>query len=211
MRNNNKNKWGIPLLALVIGVFAGYLLGINRDNAQQFLGQRDQGRQVSPTPRTGPQPGIGGSAEELSLLERIKRTNDLSTFSQLVENAGINTTLQGPGPFTVFAPTNSAFNRLPSEGVVALMQPESRREAGMVVTYHIVPGRVTLNDLQDGQTLQTLFGEPLRVSRSGNTVRLNGMAVVEESNIESNNGLLHKIDTVLLPPLEQVSPSPATQ
>ncbi|MEN9230116.1 MAG: fasciclin domain-containing protein [Thermostichus sp. DG02_5_bins_236] len=124
-----------------------------------------------------------------------------STLAAALQAAGLNTALAGPGPFTVFAPSNVAFGQLPAGTVDSLLQPANRGQLTRILTYHVVPGRITSFDLQPGQsaTLTTLAGLPLQVQvGSDGSITVNG-ANVNVGDIPVSNGVIHGIDGVLLP------------
>ncbi len=124
-----------------------------------------------------------------------------STLAAALQAAGLNTALAGSGPFTVFAPSNVAFGQLPAGTVDTLLQPANRNQLTRILTYHVVPGRITSFDLQPGQsaTLTTLAGLPLQVQvGSDGSITVNG-ANVNLADIPVSNGVIHGIDGVLLP------------
>jgi uncharacterized surface protein with fasciclin (FAS1) repeats len=125
-------------------------------------------------------------------------TTDLSTLVTAVSTAKLVDTLQGEGPFTVFAPTNAAFEKLGDEQVQSLLEPENRDQLTKVLTYHVVPGTLTAADLSDGQKLETVAGETLTVKVDGDTVMV-GDASVVQPDVEASNGVVHVIDGVLTP------------
>jgi uncharacterized surface protein with fasciclin (FAS1) repeats len=123
---------------------------------------------------------------------------DHSTLVAAVSAAGLVETLKGAGPFTVFAPTNAAFNALPAGTVDGLLKPESKADLTKILTYHVVAGSVKAADLQDGQKVTTLQGEELTVSIKDGKVMING-ANVTAADLTGSNGVIHVIDAVLLP------------
>ena len=125
-------------------------------------------------------------------------TPDLSTLVTAVSTAKLGDTLQGDGPFTVFAPTNAAFKELGDEQVQSLLEPENRDQLTKVLTYHVVPGTLTAADLSDGQKLETVAGETLTVKVDGGTVMVDDASVVQP-DVEASNGVVHVIDGVLTP------------
>ena len=137
-----------------------------------------------------------------TLVENASDASTLTTLVSAVQAAGLVETLSGPGPFTVFAPTNAAFDAVPSATLESLMMAENQSQLQGVLTYHVVPGRLAAGDLRDGQTLTTVNGATLRVSVDGGTVMIgnaNGMATVTQANVFASNGVAHVIDGVLLP------------
>jgi uncharacterized surface protein with fasciclin (FAS1) repeats len=125
-------------------------------------------------------------------------TPDLSTLVTAVSTAKLVDTLQGKGPYTVFAPTNAAFEKLGDEQVQSLLEPKNRDQLTKILAYHVVPGKLTAADLSDGQKLKTVAGETLPVKADGGTVMVGGATVVEP-DVEASNGVVHVIDGVLTP------------
>ncbi|WP_259404388.1 fasciclin domain-containing protein [Hymenobacter sp. HSC-4F20] len=148
---------------------------------------------------------VGGAmmTPDKDIVDNAVNSTDHTTLVAAVKGAGLVETLKGGGPFTVFAPTNAAFDKLPSGTVNTLMMPENKQKLTTILTYHVVPGRLLAADLKDGQTLTTVEGETLTVHRMGDTVMLHdakgGMANVTIPNVVSKNGVTHVIDTVLMP------------
>lgn len=125
-------------------------------------------------------------------------TPDLSTLVAALKAADLVTTLEGEGPFTVFAPTNEAFAEI-QPTVDNLLKPANKEELTKVLTYHVVPGTYTSADLKDGQKLKTVEGQDLTVTVKDGTVKVND-ATVEKADIEASNGIVHIINGVLVPP-----------
>jgi uncharacterized surface protein with fasciclin (FAS1) repeats len=117
--------------------------------------------------------------------------------------AGLDGKAKEAGPYTIFAPTNAAFDKLPGGTVDNLLKPPSRPRLIQILTLHVVPGRLQLADLQDGQPLKTVNGTMLSVSRINDLVTItdgNGnKATITRANIRTTNGIVHVVDTVLLP------------
>ena len=138
-------------------------------------------------------------AASADIVGLAKATPDLSTLVAAVTAGDLATTLQGKGPFTVFAPTNQAFSDIQST-VDTLLKPANKADLQKVLTYHVVPGTYTAADLKDGQELTTVQGEKLTVSVNGSTVKVND-ATVEKADVNAANGVVHVIDKVLVPPI----------
>lgn len=125
---------------------------------------------------------------------------DLSTLVTAVTAAELVETLQGDGPFTVFAPTDAAFEALPEGTLDDLLKPENKEQLADILTYHVVPDEAMAADLTDGQKLTTVQGEELEVGVAGDgTVTING-AEVTTPDVDASNGVVHVIDEVLTPP-----------
>lgn len=123
---------------------------------------------------------------------------DLSTLVAALTAADLVTTLEGTGPYTVFAPTDAAFSDIQST-VDTLLEPGNKTDLQQVLTYHVVPGTYTAADLTDGQMLKTVEGQDLMVSIKDGVVKVND-ATVEATDITASNGVVHVINKVLVPP-----------
>lgn len=123
---------------------------------------------------------------------------DHTTLVAAVTAAGLVETLKGAGPFTVFAPTNAAFNALPAGTVEGLLKADKKADLTKILTYHVVAGAVKAADLKDGQKVKTLQGEELTVSIKDGKVKING-ANVTAADLVGTNGVVHVIDAVLMP------------
>jgi uncharacterized surface protein with fasciclin (FAS1) repeats len=156
-------------------------------------------------------PMVGGSAlyPSKNIVQNAVNSNDHTTLVAAVKAAGLVSTLEGPGPFTVFAPTNEAFAKLPPGTVTTLLKPENKAELTKILTYHVVPGRYTsadiLNMISAGggkATLKTVEGEPLTLTSSGGKIIVTdtkgGMANVTIGDVHQSNGEIFVIDAVLM-------------
>jgi uncharacterized surface protein with fasciclin (FAS1) repeats len=132
------------------------------------------------------------------IVALAQATPKLSTLVTAVSTADLATTLQGKGPFTVFAPTNASFEKLGSDQLQSLLEPANRDQLTNILTYHVVPGELKAADLSDGQTLETVAGETLSVMVDGDKVTV-GDATVVQPDVEASNGVVHVIDGVLTP------------
>lgn len=161
---------------------------------------------------TDTNPMVGGAAmyRTRNIVENAMNSRDHTTLVAAVKAAGLVDTLMGPGPFTVFAPTNAAFDKLPAGTVDKLTMPASKPMLTKVLTYHVVPGRIDSADLMQRiragggtATLTTVQGEPLTVRMEGNAVVLvdakGGMSHVTTADVYQSNGVIHVVDTVLMP------------
>ncbi len=145
-----------------------------------------------------------------NIVENAVNSQDHTTLVAAVKAAGLVDTLESPGPFTVFAPTNEAFNKLPAGTVEMLLKPENKDQLVKVLTYHVVAGRISSNDLakqiKDGggkAMLRTVNGETLTASMQGKHIILTDekgdISTVTIANVFQSNGVIHVVDTVLLP------------
>lgn len=157
-------------------------------------------------------PMVGGNEmyPAKNIVENAMNSADHTTLVAAVKAAGLVNTLQGPGPFTVFAPTNEAFNKLPAGTVDTLTKPENKETLTSILTYHVVPGRVSTHDLKQqiknggGKAmLKTVNGEELTaMMRNGHIVLTDakgGMSTVAIANVYQSNGVIHVVDSVLQP------------
>ena len=128
---------------------------------------------------------------------------DLSTLVAAVKDAGLVSALEGKGPFTVFAPTNEAFAKLPAATLKELLQPQNVGKLKAILTYHVVAGSVHAKDLRNGEMVTTLEGQKLRVTVNRAGVFIDG-AKVTTADVDASNGVVHVIDSVLLPPKKVV-------
>ncbi len=137
------------------------------------------------------------------IVDNAVLSQDHTTLVAAVKQAGLIETLKGAGPFTVFAPTNAAFAKLPAGALDNLMMADSKPKLSGVLTYHVVPGALRAADLKDGQTLTTVQGQTLTVMKAGSRVMLKdmkgGTVSVTTADVISTNGVTHVIDGILLP------------
>ena len=122
---------------------------------------------------------------------------DFSTLVTAVKKAGLVDTLSGPGPFTVFAPTNAAFAAVPADQLNAILADKA--QLTKILTYHVVAGKVMAADLQPEQMVKTVEGQDLDIKVTNGAATVNGCNIVK-TDIEASNGVIHVIDCVLLPP-----------
>jgi uncharacterized surface protein with fasciclin (FAS1) repeats len=148
---------------------------------------------------------VGGAAmfPSKNIVQNAVNSKDHTTLVAAVKAAGLVQTLEGKGPFTVFAPTNAAFGKLPAGTVNNLVKPENKATLTKILTYHVVPGKLEAADLTDGRMLKTVEGEQLTVKRvEGNIWIVDAKgesSMVTISNVNQSNGVIHVIDSVLMP------------
>jgi uncharacterized surface protein with fasciclin (FAS1) repeats len=136
-----------------------------------------------------------------NIVEVASETDNLSTLVAAVQAAELVETLSGEGPFTVFAPTNEAFEALPDGTLESLLEPENRDMLVDILTYHVVSGEVMSGDLSDGMMAETVQGSQITVNISDGNVSINDANVVA-ADVEASNGVVHVIDSVIMPPEE---------
>ena len=140
--------------------------------------------------------GCATQSKPISVADTLASQADLSTLSSLVVKAGLTDTLKGPGPFTVFAPSNAAFAKVPAKTLDDLGKDPEKLKA--VLTYHVVPGKVMAADVKNGNA-KSVNGANLALSKSGDFVTVED-AVVQRADVAATNGVVHVVDSVLLPP-----------
>jgi uncharacterized surface protein with fasciclin (FAS1) repeats len=147
---------------------------------------------------------VGMSAREQQakdIVDTAVAAGSFTTLAKALTAADLVATLKGPGPVTVFAPTDEAFAKLPAGTLENLLKPENKATLRRVLTYHVVPGKVMAADVVKISSAKTVSGDTLPVKVSGGTVMLDKARVVK-TDIAASNGVIHVIDTVLLPPGE---------
>jgi uncharacterized surface protein with fasciclin (FAS1) repeats len=157
-------------------------------------------------------PIVGGKEmfPNKNIVQNAVNSADHTTLVAAVKAAGLVDTLMGPGPFTVFAPTNAAFAKLPTGTVDTLLKPENKAILTKVLTYHVVPGRLSSADLKKWikkekgtATLKTVSGGTLWATMQGNDIVLKdekgAWSKVTQANVFQSNGVIHVVDSVVLP------------
>ena len=157
-------------------------------------------------------PMVGGAAmySTKNIVANAVNSKDHTTLVAAVKAAGLVDTLSGKGPFTVFAPTNAAFARLPAGTVETLVKPENKAMLTSILTYHVVPGRITAAEIsrlamrnRGTATLKTVQGDTLRFRKNGSsyivTDAKGGQARIAIANVMQSNGVIHVVDRVLMP------------
>ena len=197
----NTNKTGMIIGILVLVVIIGLIVMAGGND-------KDMDENMDTTTDTTVQEEgvmVGGAMmlPSQDIVTNAMNADNVTTLVAAVDAAGLVETLQGPGPFTVFAPTNAAFEKLPAGTVDTLLMPENKEMLASILTYHVVPGRYTMADLTDGQVLTTVQGEDLVIGKDMNQLTVNGNAMVETADVTSSNGVTFVIDSVLTPPSAQ--------
>ncbi len=184
MRQENLLIVGVLMVAVVIGGF--FLLNRNQPEPEQKA-----------TAATSNEIVPENNMEKKQNIVEIASSNpDFSTLVTAVTAAGLVETLSGEGPFTVFAPTNAAFEKLPKETLEAVLADKAQLTS--ILTYHVVSGKVMAKDVVNVKSAKTVQGGELQVKVEGSTVMINNAKVVT-TDIEASNGVIHVIDTVLIP------------
>lgn len=147
---------------------------------------------------TEPQISTNATPSSSSNFDTIPQRNpELSTFVMLVNKAQLKDLFNGTGPFTVFAPTDEAFKKLGKEKLDRLTKPENRDELSTILIYHVVPGKYLSKSLKTRQSI-SVGGKPLQINVEGGEIKVNNAKVVK-MDLVGPNGVIHEIDTVLMP------------
>lgn len=192
------------VLGLAVGGGVGYAAAANMDDTNN--GSNQSSMQTN-SESDGVTVGGAKMVKDKDIVDNAMNASNVSTLVDLVGKADLVETLKGEGPFTVFAPNNAAFGKLPTETVQSLQQPENKAMLANILTYHVVPGTYTTADLrvmaQKGESLKSVQGEMLMpVLEDGNLMiedAKGGKVMVETSDVISSNGVTHVIESVLMP------------
>ena len=144
--------------------------------------------------------GCASLSGPVSVADTIAADPSLSTLNGLIVSAGLTETLQGAGPFTVFAPSNDAFKAVPAKTMDALGKDPAALKA--VLTYHVLPGKVMSADVKNGKA-KSVNGADLDLAKAGEFVTIGENAIVTKADKVASNGVVHFIDAVLLPPVKK--------
>lgn len=187
---SNKSAGIIVGIIAIVALVGGIVWFTNRNNDTQ-------------TTETSTNTSTTEEAAATNIVVLAQNTPELSTLVSAVQAADLVETLQGTGPYTVFAPTNDAFNALPAGTLDTLLEPANKDQLSSILTYHVVAGNVKAADLSDGQVIETVQGGKLTVSIRDGKVYIKdakgGEAQVTSADVEASNGTVHVINAVLLP------------
>lgn len=197
----NFSRYALPMAAIVALTSGCTTMGSDMDDGMQSASASSEQTVM-----------VGGAAiyPSRNIIENAINSADHTTLVAAVKAAGLVETLSGPGPFTVFAPTNAAFAKLPAGTVETLVKPENKATLTSILTYHVVPGRVTASDLiamikagNGSAKLTTVNGGTLTAHLMGGKVMVidakGGMATVTQADVMQSNGVIHVTNAVSLP------------
>lgn len=139
--------------------------------------------------------------EELDIVETAAAAGSFNTLVAAVNAAGLTETLKGEGPFTVFAPTDEAFAKLPEGTLEMLLKPENKEKLAAILTYHVVSGKVTAGEVVKLSSAESVSGKKIDIKTSDGKVMVDGATVIK-TDIMAENGVIHVIDTVMMPPAD---------
>jgi uncharacterized surface protein with fasciclin (FAS1) repeats len=135
------------------------------------------------------------------IVDTAVAAGSFRTLAKALQAAGLVGTLKGAGPFTVFAPTDEAFAKLPAGTLENLLKPENKAKLQAVLTYHVVPGKVMASDVVKMTSAKTVEGSDVGIAVHGESVHVNNARIVK-TDIAASNGVIHVIDSVILPPVK---------
>ena len=199
MKNQNLPSWMKQLTGFAGVVGASALIGFPawaHINSNTSVANATQTQQVAGNVKTAasPAPMAGGK----DIVAIASGDAQFKTLTKALGSAGLVTTLQGKGPYTVFAPTDAAFAALPKGTVEDLLKPANKAKLTKILTYHVVPGSVLSTSLRSGD-VKSVEGSSLKVGVNAGKVTVSGASVVK-ADIKASNGVIHVIDKVLMPP-----------
>ncbi len=208
--NESSNKTMLIVGMLVAGLAVGGLIGYSAgdmkddDNSNMTSNSTQMDKSESPDGVT-----VGGAkmVKDLDIVDNAVNAKNVTTLVAAVKGADLVETLKGEGPFTVFGPTNAAFDKLPAGTVETLLKPESKADLTKILTYHVVPGTYTSADLKvmasKGESLTSVQGDMLMPVMQDNKLMLKdakgNVVGIETTDVISSNGVTHVIDAVLMP------------
>jgi transforming growth factor-beta-induced protein len=178
-----------------VGISAtGYFGPLTRANLKSMMAMAPE---TSMSTETGVMVGGALMVASKDIVDNAVNASNVTTVVAAVKAAGLVDTLKSKGPFTVFAPDNAAFAKLPAGTVDTLIKPENKATLTDILTYHVVAGKYLMSDLTDGLVLKTVEGKTLLFTRVDGKLYINGVAMIETGDVISSNGVTHVIDTVL--------------
>ena len=192
--------WIIVILAIV--VIGGIVIASSTSDNMKDADMMDDNKMMNEDMMNTEEGVMVGGAmmvESKDIVDNAVNASNVTTLVAAVQAAGLVETLKGPGPFTVFAPTNAAFDKLPAGTVDTLVMPENKEKLASILTYHVVAGAFTSADLKDGQMLTSVQGQDLKITKKNGKIMVNGSAMVETADVISSNGVTFVIDEVLMP------------
>ena len=189
----------VIVLVVAVGAYA-----MSKSNNQKMMNkneavQKEGGDEKMNNNSEGVMVGGALMVPNRDIVDNAVNASNVTTVVAAVKAAGLVETLKSAGPFTVFAPTNDAFSKLPTGTVDTLLKPENKAKLASILTYHVVAGKYKMADITDGLKLKTVNGEELTFNVKDGKVWINNSAMIETADVISSNGVTHVIDTVLMP------------
>ncbi len=188
------------LLMLTLVCSAAFMVGCGSDEKKSDKTGKEGDKKVA---AKGDKKEASGDekAELKDIVDTAVAADGFETLVAAVKAAGLVDTLKGKGPFTVFAPTDAAFKKLPEGTLESLLKPENKEKLAGILTYHVVSGKVMAADVVSLKSAKTVQGGEVAIVVDGSKVSVDGAAVTA-TDIECSNGVIHVIDTVILPKTE---------
>ena len=196
-----RSTLGLAVTAVAVAglSFAGASAVADHHNEGQDR-QSDQARQARQQAQQGQQGNAYGQDKQgKDIVATAKGAGDFNTLVKAVAAADLVETLQGEGPYTVFAPNDEAFEKLPTGTLETLLEEENKDQLKSILLYHVVEGKVMASDVTNLDEAETVQGEAISISTQGDTVMLNDTVKVLKTDIDASNGVIHVIDGVLIP------------
>lgn len=200
--------------AIVIVGLGWYFANTGTDSDMEDMATTTEQTQKMNEDEEGTAENSISAASSNNVVENAANEDNLTTFVAAIQNAAIANALssESGGPFTVFAPNDNAFDALSAGTLESLLQTENRGQLQSVLEYHVVAGEITTADIEDGSTFETLNGQQITISidAEGDYI-INDSAMIETADIVSSNGVVHVIDSVLLPEEESTEDEAAAE
>lgn len=185
-------------LVIVVGLVMWFAM-MNKSEDKMALNSAQNENMVDQNSSEGVMVGGALMTPDKDIVDNAVNSKDHTTVVAAVKAAGLVDTLKGAGPFTVFAPTNAAFEMLPAGTVESLLMPENKEKLTGVLTYHVVPGAYRAADITDGLKLKTVNGQEITFTQKDGAWYINDSAKITIADVVSSNGVTHVVDAVLLP------------
>jgi len=195
---NKSRLWMAVIISLIVGAVGGYMIKGSMMSSSKPAAQSENTKEVM-TEEQGVMVGGALMTPSKDIVDNAVNSKDHTTVVAAVKAAGLVETLKGAGPFTVFAPTNAAFEKLPTGTVETLLKPENKEQLTKILTYHVVPGKYLASDISEGMTLTTVQGQDLTFNMKAGKWWINESAMIEIPDVVSRNGVTYVIDSVLMP------------
>ncbi|MEJ8802982.1 fasciclin domain-containing protein [Pontibacter sp. H249] len=211
MKNHKYNLLLFTLYSVFLAACAGTEntdTGTNTTTAETQIMEDNSGSQAAMNPDTDMSSEDTTRANvsadntigrDMNIVALVQQNPNLSTFFELIKQADMVVTLESPAPYTVFAPTNEAFEALPAGTVEALKQTDDKIELRRLIQAHILPNRIASTEMRDNMPMKTAQGDNVIVRKKGQTLTV-GNATVVIADVTASNGIVHVIDRVLVPP-----------
>ncbi len=193
------NKMILIIIAAVVLIGGAYMVFSMKSDTKNSMENKAMTTQDDSMNKDGVMVGGALMTPDKNIVDNALGSNDHTTLVAAVKAAGLVETLKGTGPFTVFAPTNEAFAKLPAGTVDTLVMPANKAKLTSILTYHVVPGVYRSSDITEGMTLKTVNGQMLTFTMKDGKWWINDSAMIDIADVISSNGVTHVIDTVLMP------------